>query len=70
MKLDSPLVLLSSSGEEVLCVAFPKQKRLQLFPDLAVPPMLAEDVGRVDLSGDVVEGDHTRCHGFAGALVR
>ena len=48
----------------------PEQDWLQLFPDIAICPVLAEDVSRVDLSGDVVEGDHVRSNRFSRAVAR
>jgi len=47
---------------EVCCIASEEEYRLEDRPYLLIPPMLAEDVGRVDLSiqkgeADIARGD-------------
>ena len=64
---DSPFVL---TGEQITGVACPEQHRLQLLPHLAVSPMFTENISRVDLPRDVVEGDHPRSDGFARVMIR
>ena len=47
----------------------PEEYGLELFPHLAIPPMLTEDIGRVDVPGDMVEADHVGCDGLPGIMV-
>ena len=62
-------VLGLASSEEVRRVPAPEQERLELFPYLAVAPVLAEDVSRVDLPWNVVEAYHSGRNGFACVMV-
>ena len=64
---NSPYVL---TGKQITGVACPEQHRLQLLPHLAVSPMFTENISRVDLPRDVVEGDHPRSDGFARVMIR
>ena len=41
--------------KEVRCVALPEQEWLQGCPHLRVPPVLTEDVRRIDLTPDALE---------------
>ena len=65
----SVLVLGFAPGEEVLRVPFPEEHGLQLFPYLAVSPVLTEDVSGVDLPWNVVEVYHSGRDSLPRAVV-
>ena len=51
-------------------VALPKEKRLEDIPNLTISPMLAEDIGWVDFTRDMVDGGNSCSHGFSDAMPR
>ena len=55
--------------EELMGITWPKQQWLQLFPDLLKAPMLAQDVSRVDVTGDVDKVDDTTGDCFSNSVV-
>ena len=66
LPLVSPLV----GGEQCGCVAHPEQDGFECGPYTRMSPMFAEDVGRVDVSRDVVELDGLGGNGLACVVVR
>ena len=56
--------------EEVRCVTLPEQEWLQDRPHLRVPPVLAEDVRRIDLTPDVLEVHCIGCNRLTGHVIR
>ena len=50
-------------------ISLPEQKRLELLPDLLVPPMLTENVSWVNFTRDMEELDHSTCDGFNDAMI-
>ena len=55
--------------EELAGITWPKQQWLQLFPDLLEAPMLAQDVRRVDVTGDVDKVNDTTGNSFSNSVV-
>ena len=54
--------------DELGGISGPKQKRLEQWPNLLVPPVLAKDIGSVRFSNKVVEANHSRCNGFSHSM--
>ena len=55
--------------DEVQCVSSVEEEWSECGVDLAVAPVLAEDVGRVDLPRDVVKAHHFGCHGLSREMI-
>ena len=55
--------------DEFESVSLVKQERAQHWVHLAVSPMLDQDVGRVLIASDVVEGDHVGRNRLACVVV-
>ena len=55
--------------EQLPRISLPEQKRLELLPDLLVPPMLTENVSWVNFTRDMEEPDHSTCDGFKDAMI-
>ena len=51
-------------------VSMPKEKALELGPNLGVCPMLAQDIRWVGDSRDMVEFNHTGSNGFTDSVER
>lgn len=51
------------------CVSFMEEQWLEDGPDGGIVPVLAEDVGGVRRSRDVVESEDSSCNGFSCAMV-
>ena len=49
---------------DVLGVSFPEEEGLEQLPDLSVAPVLAQNVGRVFITIDMVEPDDGTCYGL------
>jgi len=55
---------------DVLGVSFPEEEGLEQLPDLLVAPVLAQYVGRIFITIDMVESDDGTCYGLTNVVKR
>ena len=57
-KFVAPLPLIRGLWQQIASVAPPEKDGLQLRPDLAISPVLTQDIRWIDLPWNVVQADH------------
>jgi len=62
------LCLVKIQHVDVLGVPFPEEERLEQLPDLSVAPVLAQNVGRVFVTIDMIKPDDGSCNGLMYAV--